>query len=352
MVWSWEFEQKKYFFPIQSLEGPLDHPKLNDLVASTGNLATLPSTVVELLSLLGDATTCAEEVKRIIERDPAMTANVLKLGNSAFYGVRREISCVRDALVLMGNRSVAALSFATGMAPVLRQGLFGYGLTRDQFWNHSLTAAAAASEAIRSVGSAHLCCEAFTAGLVHDVGMLVIDPWLKQNHIVLATEGPEFGVCRFEQEKLGFDHCQAGALLARGWGFPEMLVEPIAHHHDHKYEGSMVQITRAVAAGNIMAEALDEGIESQSCPVVGECLTELGFSCDLLEKVRLDLSTNLEQTLIRATSNSPLARGMTQPNSGAHRESRGRSPHQVSHRPGQSPAQLWYSCPPAGRRPG
>jgi len=285
----------------------LVQPNLNDLVASTGNLATLPGTVIELLSLLGDATTCAEEVKRIIERDPAMAANVMKLGNSAFYGSRREIGNVRDALVLLGNRSVAALSFATGMAPILRRGLDGYGLTRDQFWNRSLVAGAAASEAIRQAGAPHLCCSAFTAGLVHDIGMLVIDPWLHQNGIVLKTEGPEFGVCRPERERLGFDHCQAGAQLAREWGFPDALVDPIAHHHSKDFKGLNAEMIRAVAAGNIMAEALDESNESQCCPDVRDCLTELGYSYDLLEKVRLDLTTNLEQTLIRATGSAPVA---------------------------------------------
>ncbi len=193
----------------------MEKPDLEDLVASTGKLATLPGTVVELLCMLDDPAGCAEDVKKIIERDPAMTANVLKLGNSAFYGVRRDITSVRDALVLLGNRCVAALSFATGMAPVLRRELTGYGLTRDKFWNHSLMAGAASSEAIRQAGEPQLCSEAFTAGLVHDIGMLVIDPWLNQQGIVLKTEGPRFGVCRVENEALGFDHCQAGALLAQ-----------------------------------------------------------------------------------------------------------------------------------------
>ncbi len=285
----------------------MDYPNLDDLVASTGNLATLPGTVVELLYLLSDATTCAEDVKKIIERDPAMSANVLKLGNSAFYGVRRKISNVRDALVLMGNRSVAALSFATGMAPVLRRELDGYGLTRDQFWNHSLITGAAAAEAVRQAGAAHFCCEAFTAGLVHDVGMLVIDSWLKQNHIVLEIETPGLNLCALEQEKLGFDHCQAGALLTRKWGFPDTLVQPIAHHHDCEFQGPEAEIIRAVTAGNVIAEVLDSDMEGQSCPAAEECLADLGFSNDLLEKVRLDMGTNLEQTLIRATSSAPVS---------------------------------------------
>ena len=287
-------------------------PDLQDLVASTGKLAALPSTVVELLFLLDEPTGCAEDVKKIIERDPAMTANVLKLGNSAFYGVRRDITSVRDALVLLGNRCVAALSFATGIAPVMRRDLTGYGLTRNEFWNHSLISGAASSEAVRQAGEPQLCSEAFTAGLVHDIGMLVIDPWLHQNGIVLVPEGPKFGVCRQEQRELGFDHCQAGALLAENWGFPQSLIEPIGRHHMKHFTGLDSELTRGVAAGNIMAEALESELLDEDTAEfsdgleVGECLTQLGYSHDLLEKVRLDLTTNLEKTLVRATSSSPV----------------------------------------------
>jgi HD-like signal output (HDOD) protein len=285
----------------------LNYPDLEELVASTDQIAMLPGTVVELLYLLNDATTCADKVKTIIERDPAMTVNILKLGNSSFYGVPREITCVREALVLLGNRCVAALSFATGMAPILRRNLDGYGLTRDQFWNHSLISGAASSEAMRISTGPDLCCEAFTAGLVHDIGMLVIDPWLHRNGIRLEPSGPMFNVCQLERENLGFDHSQAGAMLARKWGFPSALSDPIAHHHEKSFAGPHTNLIRCVAAGNVIAEALDSGISSQACSEVGESLTELGFSSNLLENVTLDLTTNLEETLVRATSSLPLA---------------------------------------------
>jgi len=290
----------------------LVQPDLEDLVASTGKLAALPSTVVELLFLLDDPTGCAEEVKKIIERDPAMTANVLKLANSAFYGVRRDITSVRDALILLGNRCVTALSFATGIAPVLRRELTGYNLTREEFWNHCLISGAGASEAVRQAGEPQLCSEAFTAGLVHDIGMLVIDPWLHQNDIVLESEGPRFGVCRLEQAELGFDHCQAGARLAENWGFPQSLIEPIARHHMQHFDMLDCDLTKGVAAGNVLAEALESELvngdnkEYFEDADVGECLTQLGYSHDLLEKVRLDLTTDLEKTLVRATSSSPV----------------------------------------------
>ncbi|PIE75907.1 hypothetical protein CSA17_05005, partial [bacterium DOLJORAL78_65_58] len=124
-----------------------------------------------------------------MERDPAMTANVLKLGNSAFYGARQEVATVRRALVRLGNRCVATLGFAAGMAPVMRSPLKGYGMKRCMYWEHSLTAAVASSEAVRLTTRGDLVCEAFTAGLIHNVGMLLLDPVLRQNEIVIPAGG-------------------------------------------------------------------------------------------------------------------------------------------------------------------
>ena len=137
----------------------MNNPVLLDLVSATGDLATLPTTVVRLLDLLKDSTCSASKVVKVMERDPAMTANVLKLSNSAFYGARREISSVRDALVMLGNRSVVTLAFATGMAPIMRRDLLGYGITRERFWGHSLKAATASAIAAERLGLGELRCE-------------------------------------------------------------------------------------------------------------------------------------------------------------------------------------------------
>jgi HD-like signal output (HDOD) protein len=279
----------------------LHRPELNDLVANAGSLATLSGTVVDLLQVLMEPTTCADEVARIVERDPAMTANVLKLGNSAFYGARQEVATVRQALVRLGNRCVATLGFAAGMAPVLRTPLKGYGLKRCDYWEMSLISAVASSEAVRLTTSAELVCEAFTAGLIHDVGMLILDPVLRQNQLVILADGDHADICRQELEHLGFDHCEAGAHLARKWGFPDLLADPAAHHHHGQGAGETADLVRAVTAGRIVAEALVFDPEAE----VDESLTALGFSGDLLEQVRDALSADLESTLIRATRPQP-----------------------------------------------
>jgi HD-like signal output (HDOD) protein len=277
------------------------NPELQDLVTSIGDLATLPHTVVQLLDLLKDSTCSATKVVKVLERDPAMTANILKLSNSAFYGSRREISNVRDALVMLGNRSVVTLAFATGMAPVMRRDLTGYGLTRERFWGHSVKAATASAIAAERLGLDHLRCEAFTAGLVHDVGMLVVDVHLEKTGVTLDPSAPNFCASDAEREALGFDHNEAGAMLARHWGFPDSLAHPIEFHHDPEVSGPHQDIVRCVAAGNILAQVVDEDLDPQANDYVRQTLANLRFDESLLEKLRVDLTCNLEETLSRAT---------------------------------------------------
>ncbi len=279
----------------------MNKPVLQDLVSSVGDLATLPTTVVELLDLLKDATCSASKVVKVMERDPAMTANVLKLSNSAFYGARREISSVRDALVMLGNRSVVTLAFATGMAPIMRRDLLGYGITRERFWSHSLKAATASAIAAERLGMGELRCEAFTAGLVHDVGMLVVDSHLVAHHESIGFGEPAFSVSTLERQALGFDHTEAGAMLARHWGFPEQLIAAIQFHHEADMGCPHRDLVRAVTAGNVLAQVVDEDIEVDGNDFVRSTLAGLAFDQAFLDQLRLDLSCNLEETLARAT---------------------------------------------------
>lgn len=284
-------------------------PSINDLVAGMEDMATLPSTIVELLCLLENPITGAEQVQKVLERDVAMTANVLKLGNSAYYGSRRKVTSVRQAIVLLGNRSVATLSFAAGMAPILRRDLESYNLNRNDFWDHALISAAASSLAADKLGINHLRCEAFTAGLVHDMGMMIIDNWMVQQGETLGVidEGHN-DYRKVEQEFLGFDHAEVGASLALSWGFPETFTQVIAHHHDLGTQNANLSeetraLIRSVAAGNLMAGLI---VKEQESPQVEAELQHLGIDHASIEELRLDLTANLEETLTSATRCSVL----------------------------------------------
>ena len=279
----------------------MNRPTITDLVTATGEMATLPSTVIALLDVLKDSATSADEVRVVLERDPAMTANILKLANSAYYGVRRTIGNVRDALVMLGNRAVTTLAFATGMAPVLRRDLEAYGESRDDFWRHSLIAGAAASTAADLGGFGQWRTQCFTAGLVHDVGMLVIDRWLVGEGRRLTAAGDELQRRQAERDLLGFDHAEVGAVLAETWGFPDVLVSALRYHHAPHEAASDGQVVTAVAVGDLVASVFAAGDDAAWPAEARLELNRLGYAPADFEQLRLDLRGDLDQTLAAAT---------------------------------------------------
>lgn len=274
---------------------------LHDLVSTTGDLAALPMTVVRLLDLLKDQTCAADKVVQVLDQDGAMTANVLKLSNSAFYGVRGTVGSTRQALVLLGNRAVLTLAFATGMVPVMRRNLTGYGIDRDRYWEHSLTSAMAAGVAMDRLGDPERACEAFTAGLVHDIGMLALDSHLATNRMKLVPAFPLFNVSERERESLGFDHCDAGALLAGNWGFPAALALAIEFHHRPWDAPGDDLLATAVLAGDMVAQMASDRLEPDAWPEAVEYLASRGVAADHLRELAMSVTLAPEETLARAT---------------------------------------------------
>lgn len=283
------------------VEDALPHYVLRDLVSTTGDLAALPTTVVRLLDLLKDETCAADKVAQVLDQDGAMTANVLKLSNSAFYGVRGTVSTSRQALVLLGNRAVLTLAFATGMVPVMRRNLTGYGIDRDRYWEHSLTSAMTAGVVMAQLGVPTRSCEAFTAGLVHDIGMLALDTHLAANSMRLMPSFPLFNVGEREQQALGFDHTDAGALLAENWGFPSALAVAITFHHRPWAAPSDGDLAAAVMVGDMVAQMASDRMQPEAWPEELDYLAPWGIDSDHLRQLVESVTLAPEETLARAT---------------------------------------------------
>jgi len=221
--------------------------RLREIIEATGELPALPATTARLLRLMDDEAAGAAQVLEVIGRDPALTANLLKLCNSAYCGLRREVGAVQEALVLLGNRTVVQLAFATSLGDVLRGPLAGYRLERDALWRHSLAVAIGAAHLVGAAGDRARRERAFTAGLVHDIGKLVLNGPLKAKLQQLPQTGRLGALRQGERDVLGFDHAEAGQALAESWSFPPALTDVIGGHHD--------PLSPCTAAG-----AADEGL--------------------------------------------------------------------------------------------
>ncbi len=272
---------------------------LKDLIASTNELAALPTTTVRLLELLEDTTVEAPRVLEVIGKDPSLTANMLKLCNSAYYGLRRQVGSVKEALVLLGNKTVVTLAFATSMGDVMRGQLSAYRLAKDEMWHHALATALAAGEIASVTSDPELKERAFTAGLVHDIGKLLLNPQLLKESNQLPQGAHSLQLLQAERDILGYDHCEAGTALGEAWNFPPMLVAAVSYHHRPEAAQGETQLLQAVSAANVVASlvGLGGGGVMPAREDAQETLRELGVPSETVLRLTQSLNSKVEDLL-------------------------------------------------------
>lgn len=200
------------------------HTLLDQLVAKAGGLYSLPAVAIRVLELTENPQVDTRALKECIENDPALTTKVLRVVNSSLFGLSREVSDLNQALALLGTKPLKLLVLGFSLPTGLFHGVASEMLAK--YWRHTLTKAVAARELSETVwrqpGD-----EAFLAGLLQDLGMLVLiqqvgDPYVEFLRKVGAQGGDLF---RLEAEAIGFDHTVLSSRLLASWRLPEALVE-------------------------------------------------------------------------------------------------------------------------------
>jgi len=209
---------------------------INFLVSGITNLPTPPIVFTQIQKVLNNPNTSAFDVAAILQEDAAMSAKVLKITNSAYYGLSREIESVRQAVVIIGMEAVKNLVLSASVFDMFSRQKIDHEF-EDYFWRHSLATAFAARLLSRRMNAnMSLDPEAgFSAGLLHDIGKMVIVvylPDLYQKVISAKTQKPQSPDHAIESEVLGYSHSQIGAVLGEHWRLPAKLVGAISSHHD------------------------------------------------------------------------------------------------------------------------
>ena len=223
--------------------------KIEALVGDIRNLPTPPLVLAQINRVISDDSTSAYDIAGILAEDPAMSAKVLKLSNSAFYGLPKSVPTVKQAIVILGMTEVknvvlsAAMFAAFPGRPEDRE-------YHDDFWRHSLAVAVAARMLIRTRQIRQLleAETAFSAGLLHDVGKMVILCYAPAAHHEIRQLQSRRSVPDLiaETEVMGVDHTQVGAFLAQRWKLPHEIMEAIVFHHAPQ-ENEDVPLYAAVA---------------------------------------------------------------------------------------------------------
>jgi len=194
-------------------------------------LPALSATALRLAELARDARSGAADFERVVRPDPALTANLLRVANSAYFGLRCRAESVRQAVTVLGVKRVSEVAAAVALAPVIPSRLPGYELEASAFWLHSVAVAVLAERLSLQLGLR--CPElTFTAGLLHDIGKLAIGAFVADDapSILIRTRGGLPFVAA-EQAVLGVDHGQVGGLMAEAWSLPPAAAAAARWHH-------------------------------------------------------------------------------------------------------------------------
>ncbi len=216
-----------------ALKATFTDPSLQALVSGAGTLPSIPALYVELISRLEDPEGCPQDVANIIAKDPAMTAKILQLSNSAFFGLRRRISDPRDAVLYLGLDTLKALALSVKVfsqftvRPVSRFSIEDLG-------KHTiLTGILARKIAIAEGLKKNDVEDSFMAGLLHDIGKLVLVSAAPGKYEQAMRFAEANGVDRRDAEQtiFGTTHSEIGTYLLWLWGLPDSVVEAVAYHH-------------------------------------------------------------------------------------------------------------------------
>jgi putative nucleotidyltransferase with HDIG domain len=226
-----------------------------ELVKGVDGLVTLPAVFVRISQLVESNNSSTEEIAAAVNLDPSFTVRLLRVANSSFYGFPATIDTVSKAVSIIGTRQIRNLALTTAVANSF-SGLPNTLVSMENFWRHSLYCGLAARKLAMLAGK----CDAeavFTAGLLHDIGELVIFNRLpeqaKEALLLVLDSADELAVYQAEQQTMGFDHAQVGGELARQWKLPPMLEECIACHHDIHASKKYPRETALVHIANILA---------------------------------------------------------------------------------------------------
>lgn len=238
------------------------NPRAKQLLAQKLTLPTLPAVVQKVNALLQDANTGTREIAQLIAQDPPLAAKVLKIANSSYYGLRERCISTENASAVLGTK---VLRNVVMQAAVIAQfeHLKSSGFDLDELWRHSIVTGQVASfltkRSRRPLGITPD--EVYTCGLLHDLGKLVILSNLRAEFlgIMQRSTAENLPVQMCEQQKLGFDHTDVGALLALQWGLPPALSGAIQYHHGPREAVESDIIVSLIANVNLLVTRAMDG---------------------------------------------------------------------------------------------
>lgn len=268
------------------------------LIASVPKIPAPSPSVARLLELLARPDDDNGDMIKVVRQDGVMSAKLLGLCNSAAYGLSAPVTSIEQAVLMLGQMEIHKLVMALGFSGAMSPAMPGYAMQDGELWRHSLLTAYTAV-AVTALAK----CEtvdpaiAYTAGLIHDIGKIVITHALKPEAQTQLRQVIDFGgksLLEAEHEIIGCDHAEVGACLLKQWGLPAVLLESVAHHHTPVTQPH-IHLSAVVHVANLIAHeaGVSPGVASFALRVDETAVAALGLGRESVEALILSAYDSL-----------------------------------------------------------
>lgn len=267
-------------------------------------MPSLPTTVSKILEVCNNPQTSPADLNRIISVDPVLMGKVMKLINSAYYGLSQEVTSLVRAIIMLGLNTVKNLALSTAVLATVGRNTNFQSLNMEGFWRHSLctgvTGRLIAKK--RKVDPKNLE-EYFIAGLLHDIGKIPLNNRLAEDYIRAMSESDlhHTPLQLSEQEVLGIDHTNVGHMILQTWKLDEAIRDSVLfHHRPLDYTGKYTDIVYSTACSNYFANFFEIGFSGDRYPekLPKEVLDHLGISLDFLDEIEETVQKEIEKASI------------------------------------------------------
>ncbi len=267
------------------------------------SVSSLPTTAMRILEVTGDPRSEVEDLLRVVQADPPIAARIMRIVNSSFYPLRETVGELKTAITLLGFSEIRNLALTACMSSWYGYSADYRGYSRQGLWNHCIGVGTVSRVIARNSGRA-VAGEAYLAGLLHDLGLILINQYLQRPFCqVLDQLTPEVPTQVAEMRVLGFDHTELGSHIARRWRFPDEVTAAIRHHHAPQlYEGPHRDTVWIVAMANFLCGLHDLtslGVRNL-CEPADEIIDALDFRPDDIPRLKEQLEETLSQASLMA----------------------------------------------------
>lgn len=270
---------------------------LEEIISAVDDIPAIPDVVVKTVNLLNEKDIDASQIEKEILKDEGLTSTILKMANSAFYRGRSVVYTVRDAMTVLGFNTVRILVVSAAVSDVINKELAGYRYTKDLIWKQSQVCAYLSKVIAKKIGYTYPD-TAYLVGLIRDIGMIILDDYILENKAIIESNlksGYESQTL-IEDEVLGYNHCDAGALLIKKWNLPYVLERGVRFHHNpyEVDEDNELQIIVHIADYLISKLEYFDNVEVWPCVFDERTLVSLGLDYEDLEQILADVNDEIE----------------------------------------------------------